>query len=210
MLEGFDPTLLLVLNLGGTAAFALSGALAAVRARLDVFGVFVLAAVVGLAGGLIRDVLIGVRPVALRDWWYLAAVAAAALVVLAHPALERSRRPIDLLDAAGLSLFCVSGAVDALDHGFGAPGAIVLGVLSAIGGSVVRDLLLGEVPVVLRRGLYAVPALLGAAIVVLAYELGGRGAVAAIVAALTCFALRVLGLSRGIDLPRGADLIRRR
>jgi uncharacterized membrane protein YeiH len=211
VLEGFDPTLLLVLNLCGTLAFGLSGALAAVRARLDVFGVYVLAAAVGLAGGLIRDVLIGVRPVALWDWWYLAVVgASAAVVVFAHPALERSRQPIDVVDAAGLSLFCVSGAVDALNHGLGAPQAVLLGALSAIGGGMVRDVLLGEVPIILRRGLYAVPALLGASLVVLSYELEWRGIATPIVAALTCFSLRLLGLTKGIDLPRGDDVMRGR
>lgn len=207
MLEGFDPTLLLVLNLAGTFSFALSGALAAVRARLDVFGVLVLAAVVGLAGGIVRDLLIGVRPVALRDWLYLLAVGAAAVVAtLAHPSLERTRRTIDVMDAAGLSLFCVTGAVAGLAHGFGAPQAIVLGALSGIGGGVMRDVLLGRVPVVLRRGLYAVPALVGASIVVVAYKLGERGVLVPIAAALTCFALRMAGLRYDIDLPRAGSV----
>lgn len=208
MLEGFDPQLLLVLNLAGTFAFGVSGALAGVRAKLDLFGVVVLAAVVGLAGGVIRDVLIGVRPIALRDWRYLAAVGVAALVVIvAHRGLERTRHWIDVMDAAGLSLFCVTGAVGALDHGFGAPDAVILGVLSGIGGGVLRDLLLGKVPVVLRRGLYAVPALVGAAVVVAAYRTGWRGVGFPILAASTCFFLRMLGLRYGIDLP-GADTIR--
>lgn len=207
MLEGVDPTVLLVLNLAGTFAFGLSGALAAVRARLDVFGVFVLAAVVGLAGGIVRDLLIGVRPVALRDWLYLLAVgAAAALVTLAHPRLERTRRQIDVMDAAGLSLFCVTGAVAGLAHGFGAPQAIVLGALSGIGGGVMRDVLLGRIPYVLRRGFYAVPALVGAAIVVVAYRLGERGVLVPMIAALACFALRMAGLRYDIDLPRATSV----
>jgi uncharacterized membrane protein YeiH len=208
LLTGFDPTLLLVLNLAGTFAFGVSGAVAGVRARLDLFGVVVIAAVVGLAGGVIRDVLIGERPIALRDWRYLAAVGLAALVViLAHRGLDRTGGWIDVMDAAGLSLFCVTGAVGALDHGFGAPDAVILGALSGIGGGVLRDVLLGKVPVILRRGLYAVPALLGAAIVVAAYRLGWRGVAFPIVAASTCFSLRMLGLHYGINLP-GAERLR--
>jgi uncharacterized membrane protein YeiH len=208
VLEGFDPTLLLVLNLVGTFSFGVSGALAGVRAKLDLFGVLVLASVVGLAGGVVRDVLIGVRPTALRDWRYLAAVGAAALVVIvAHRHLERSRRSIDVMDAAGLSLFCVTGAVEGLNHRFGAPDAVILGALSGIGGGVLRDLLLGRVPVVLRRGLYAVPAIIGASMVVVSYRLGARGITFPILAASTCFALRIVGLLYGIDLPR-ANAIR--
>src|SRR5690348_3621577 len=109
--EGFNPTLILVLNLAGTFVFGLSGGLAAVRATLDLFGVVVLAAVVGLAGGVIRDVLIGTPPATFRDWRYLAAAAAAGLVCfLARPALERIQRTVLIFDAAGLGLFCVTGA----------------------------------------------------------------------------------------------------
>jgi uncharacterized membrane protein YeiH len=207
VLQGFDPTLLLVLNLIGTFAFGLSGGLAGVRAKLDVFGVVVLAAVVGLAGGVIRDLLIGVRPVALRDWRYLAVVGVAGLiVVIAHPALDRARRPIDAMDAAGLSLFCVTGAVEGLEHGFGAPEAVILGAISGIGGGVMRDLLVGEVPVVLRRGLYAVPALIGASVVVVAYRAGNHGILFSILAAATCFALRLAGLRYDLNLPRATQV----
>jgi uncharacterized membrane protein YeiH len=207
VLKGFDPTLLLVLNLIGTFTFGLSGGLAGVRAKLDVFGVFVLAAVVGLAGGIIRDILIGVRPVAFRDWEYLAVAGAAGLVVVvAHPVLENLRRPIDVMDAAGLSLFSVTGAVAALGAGIGAPEAVVLGALSGIGGGVLRDVLLGDVPVVLRRGLYAVPALVGATILVIAYRAGEQGIAFAIFAASACFCLRIAGLRYEIDLPQAPQL----
>src|SRR6476620_2497711 len=105
LLRGFDPTLLLVLNLAGTFVFGLSGGLAAVRAKLDLFGVLVLAAVVGLAGGITRDLLIGTPPATFRDWRYLAAVAAAGLVsFFARPALERIQRSILVSDAIGLGL----------------------------------------------------------------------------------------------------------
>src|SRR5690349_22468437 len=106
--HGFDPTLILALNLVGTFVFGLSGGLAAVRARLDVFGVTVLAAVVGLAGGIVRDLLIGTPPATFRDWRYLAAVgAAAAVCFFAGTAVERVQRSVLFFDAMGLAVFCV-------------------------------------------------------------------------------------------------------
>jgi hypothetical protein len=106
LLRGFDPTLLLVLNLMGTFVFGLSGGMTGVRVKLDLFGAVVLAAAVGLAGGIIRDLLIGIPPATFRDWRYLAVVGGAGLVtILAHPAINRLRRPIQALDAAGLALF---------------------------------------------------------------------------------------------------------
>src|SRR4051794_13075559 len=164
--HGFDPTLILVLNLAGTFVFGISGGLAAVRERLDLFGVVVLAAVVGLAGGITRDLLIGIPPQTFRDWRYLAVAGGAGLVTfVAHHALARLERPILVLDAAGLSVFCVTGASTALDHRLGTVEAVVLGAVTGVGGGMLRDILVREIPVVLRAGLYAIPALVGAAIV---------------------------------------------
>jgi uncharacterized membrane protein YeiH len=199
--------LLLVLSLSGSFAFAVSGGLAGVRQRLDPFGVVVLAAVVGLAGGVIRDVLIGIRPIAFRDWEYLAVVGAAGLLTsFCHPRLEGLRQPIDVLDAGGLALFSVTGAVAALEHGIGAPEAVVLGAISGIGGGIVRDLLIGKIPVVLRRGFYAIPALIGAGIVVVAYEFGATGIGFPILAAATCFGLRLVGVLLDLNLPSAQEL----
>jgi uncharacterized membrane protein YeiH len=203
VLQGFDPTLLLVLNLAGTFVFGLSGGLAGVQARLDAFGVVVLAVVVGLAGGIIRDLLIGIPPQTFRDWRYLAAAGAAGLVTLvAYPALGRLERPILVLDAAGLALFCVTGASTALDHRIGAVPAIVLGAITGVGGGVLRDILLGKIPVVLRTGLYAIPALIGAAIVVVASESGIHNLAVPIVAAAVCFLIRLAGLHFDLNVPR--------
>lgn len=207
LLHGFDPTLLLVLNLMGTFVFGLSGGMAAVRARLDVFGAIVLAAVVGLAGGIIRDLLIGIPPVTFRDWRYLAVVGAAGLVtVIAHPALERIQRPIDTLDAAGLGLFTVTGAAAALAHGLGAADAVILGATTGIGGGMVRDVLVRQVPTVLKGGLYAIPALVGAGIVVGADRAGDHAVLFPIVAVLVCVAIRLAGLRYDLGLPR-ADTV---
>jgi uncharacterized membrane protein YeiH len=201
-LHGFDPTLLLVLNLAGTFVFGLSGGLAAVRARLDLFGVLVLAVAVGLAGGIIRDLLIGIPPATFRDWRYLAVAAGAGLVTfVASAALEPYRRPIDVFDAGGLSLFCVTGAATALQHRLGAADAIILGAITGIGGGMLRDVLLREIPVVLREGLYAIPALLGATVVGVAWESGARGLAFPIIGAGVCFVVRLAGLYHGINVP---------
>src|SRR4051794_19448078 len=200
--HGFDPTLILALNLGGTFVFGLSGGLAAVRAKLDLFGVVVLAGVVGLAGGITRDLLIGTPPATFRDWRYLAAAGAAGFVCFfARPALERVRRSVLILDAVGLGLFCVTGATKALDFGVGAVSAILLGAITGIGGGMLRDVLLLEVPIVLRHDLYAIPALLGAAILVIAQKVGGTSPVFPVLAAGVCVAVRLVGLDRGVNVP---------
>src|SRR5579863_3033216 len=135
MVQGFDPTLILWLNLIGTFVFGLSGGLAAMKARLDLFGVLVLALVVALAGGIIRDLLIGTPPATFRDWRYLAAAGAAGLVTFAARALlERIWNVIQVLDAAGLALFCVTGAAKAIEFRLGSAPAIILGAITGIGG----------------------------------------------------------------------------
>lgn len=200
--RGFDPTLILVLNLAGTFIFGLSGGLAAVRARLDLFGVVVLAAVVGLAGGITRDLLIGVPPATFRDWRYLAAAGAAGLVCyFAWPLLERIRRSVLVFDAIGLGLFCVTGATKALDFGVGPLPAILLGAITGIGGGILRDVLLREVPTVLRHDLYAIPALLGAAVLVVAQESGSASPVFPVLGAALCVVVRLAALRYGVNVP---------
>jgi uncharacterized membrane protein YeiH len=203
VLRGFDPTLLLVLNLVGTFVFGLSGGMAGVRTQLDLFGAVVLAVVVGLAGGIVRDLLIGIPPVTFRDWRYLAVAGGAGLLTsLAHPAINRVQRPIDVLDAAGLALFCVTGAATALSHRLGVAEAVILGAITGIGGGMVRDILVREIPTVLRGGLYAIPALVGAGIVVGAYKAGNHTVAFPIVGAAVCFLMRIAGLRYGLGLPR--------
>jgi uncharacterized membrane protein YeiH len=207
LLRGFDPTLLLDLNLVGTFVFGLSGGMAGVRKQLDLFGAVVLAVVVGIAGGTIRDLLIGIPPATFRDWRYLAVAGGAGLVTsLAHPGINRLQRPIDALDAAGLALFCVTGAATALAHRLGVVDSIILGAITGIGGGMLRDILVGEIPTVLRGGLYAIPALVGAAIVVIAYHAGDHTVVFPIVGIAVCFLMRMAGLRYGIGLPR-ADTV---
>jgi uncharacterized membrane protein YeiH len=200
--HGFDPTLILALNLAGTFVFGLSGGLAAVRAKLDLFGVVVLAAVVGLAGGVIRDLLIGTPPATFRDWRYLAAVAAAGLVCfIARPALERIQRTVLIFDAAGLGLFCVTGATKALDFGIGPVQAVLLGAITGIGGGMLRDVLLREIPTVLRHELYAIPALLGAAVLVIAQKAGSTSPVFPVLGVAVCVGVRLVGIRYGVNVP---------
>ncbi|GIF00895.1 trimeric intracellular cation channel family protein [Paractinoplanes rishiriensis] len=200
--EGFDPGLILALNLAGTFVFGLSGGLAGVRARLDLVGVVVLAAVVGLAGGIIRDVLIGTSPATFRDWRYLAAAAAAGLVCFfAGRLLERAERSVMVFDALGLALFAVTGATKALRFGLGPVQAVLLGAITGIGGGMLRDVLLRQVPTVLREGLYAIPALLGAAVLVIAQQAGSTNPVFPVLGASVCAAVRLFALRYGVDAP---------
>ncbi len=199
---GINPTLVLWLNLAGTFVFGLSGGLAAVRARLDLFGVVVLALVVALAGGITRDLLIGAPPATFRDGRYLAAAAAAGVACFFIPAaVERRDRGIQVFDAVGLAVFCVTGATKALSYGLGPVQAAILGAITGIGGGMLRDVLLNQVPTVLRHELYAIPALLGAATVAAAHEAGSNSPLFTLLGAGACFGLRMLGLRRAINVP---------
>jgi uncharacterized membrane protein YeiH len=201
-----DTTILLWLNLAATLVFGLSGGLAAVRARLDLVGVLVLAAVVALAGGVTRDVLIGVAPETFRDVRYLAAAGVAGVVCFfGHHLLERLHRAVLVFDAVGLSLFCVAGASKAIEFGLGPVQATILGAITGIGGGILRDVLLREVPVVLRSDLYALPALAGAAVVTVAHELGYDGGAFAVAGAVLCLGLRLLGLRFRLNVPTAPD-----
>ncbi len=200
---GSSSVLLLVLDLAGIFVFAVTGALVAVRKRLDVFGVLVLAGTTGLGGGFLRDVLIDATPpAALADWRYLLVpVVAGLLTFYLHPAVGRFERAVTLLDAAGLGLFCVTGALKALDHGLGPVPAILMGMVTGVGGGIARDLLAGRVPVIFASELYATPAVVGATWAVLA-TLGGLGEVAVTLPGVAlCFVLRVLAVRRGWQAP---------
>ncbi|MBZ6135669.1 MULTISPECIES: trimeric intracellular cation channel family protein [Streptomyces] len=199
-----QPAPLLALDLTGTFAFGLNGALTAVRAaRLDVVGVIVLGMITALGGGFIRDVLIdSLPPATLLDWRYYTLAAGGGLIAFALSRhLRRLEPAIDVLDAVGLSTFAVIGASKALDAGLGVAPAILLGVVTAVGGGTIRDTLVRRIPTVLRTGLYAVPALVGAAITVATVETGLYGLPAALGAAAACFLIRVLGLRLGLNAP---------
>lgn len=196
-------TLVLILDLGGTFAFALSGAMAGIRRRLDIFGVLVLSFAASTFGGITRDLLIGaVPPAALLDWRYLAVSFAAGLLCFFwSPAIEKLRNPVRMLDATGLALFAVAGTEKALGFGLNPVMAALLGMLTGIGGGVARDVLLAEIPAVLRSDLYAVAALAGAGVVVGGHLLHLPIIVTALCGGLVCFGLRVIAIRRGWHLP---------
>jgi uncharacterized membrane protein YeiH len=194
----------LALDLAGTFAFALNGALTAIKvARLDIVGVVTLGMFTALGGGMIRDVLLGALPPAtFSDWRYLAVAAVGSFVAFVFGrGLDRWATPILVLDAAGLSLFAVSGALKGLDFGVGPAQAVILGAITGVGGGTLRDVLIREVPAVLTSGLYAIPALVGALVVVGADQLGVADTPAAIVGAVVCFVIRMVGVRFGIDAP---------
>jgi uncharacterized membrane protein YeiH len=197
------PLLLSIVDAVGTFAFALSGAALAVQKRFDIFGVLFLAFVVAVAGGVTRDVLIGaVPPAAIAKWHSFAIAMAGGLATfLAYPLVRLLSRPVMLLDAIGLALFAVTGAQKALAYGIDPVMAAVLGMISGIGGGMVRDVLAGEVPFVLRTDLYAVAALAAGAIVTLGNVLGAPPAWAMLLGAAFCIFLRIMALFHGWRAP---------
>jgi uncharacterized membrane protein YeiH len=201
-MPGHSP-LLIALDLVGIFVFAISGALVGVRKELDIFGVLVLAGTTGLGGGFLRDVLIGATPpAALADWRYLTVpVAAGLLTFVFHPTLGRMERVVNVFDAAGLGLFCVTGALKALEYDLGILPAALMGMVTGIGGGIARDLLAGRVPVVFSAELYATPALAGAFWAVLAERAGWNVWLVAIPGVAICFGWRVLALWRNWTAP---------
>lgn len=195
---GLDPTLGLVLDLAGVLVFALSGASLAVRKGFDVVGMLVLATATALGGGILRDTLLGdLPPVALDDQRYLAMpLLATVLVLVGHRFVERMWRPVLVTDAAGLGLFAVVGSAKALDAGLGVLSSVLLGVVTAVGGGVVRDVLAREVPTVFRAdsALYAIPAALGAGATAAVWSQDLLAAPQAIAIAGAVLALRLLAM----------------
>jgi uncharacterized membrane protein YeiH len=200
-------TLVLTLDLIGTFVFAISGAASGVKSRLDVFGVGVLAFVAGNAGGMIRDVLIGaVPPAVLSNWQYVAAsLIAGVATFLWYPGVTRVQHVVLLFDAAGLATFAVSGTQRALAYDVNPVAAALLGMVTGIGGGMMRDVLVREIPVVLRAELYAVAALAGASVVVAGHLLHWPPVPAAIAGASVCFFMRLTAIRRGWKLPVAKD-----
>ncbi|GAA1930156.1 trimeric intracellular cation channel family protein [Nocardioides hwasunensis] len=207
MLDTDHVTTLVVLDLIGIFVFSVTGALVAVRKHLDLFAATVLAGVTGLGGGFIRDVLIGATPpAALADWRYLLVPATAGVITFFfHPAIGRVERVVTLFDAFGLALFCVTGALKAVEYGLGPLPAALLGMVTGIGGGIMRDVLAGRVPVIFEGALYATPALAGAAVVVLLDGVGVPLGVVVVAGFGMCLGWRLLALVRGwqAPLPKG-------
>lgn len=202
----FSPSVQHTLDVVGIFVFAISGALLAVRKNFDVFGIAVLAEVTALGGGLLRDVVIGaVPPAAFTDLGYfLTPLLAALLVFFLHPEVERIQAGVNVFDAAGLGLFCVTGTVKAYDYGLGLTASAALGLATAVGGGVLRDVLANEVPSLLRwdRDLYAVPAIVGSALTVLCIRYDALTPFTSGLAVVTAFVLRLLAMRFHWRAPR--------
>ncbi len=199
-----DALLLVVLDLTGTFAFALNGALTALRAaRLDIVGVVTLGMITALGGGTIRDVLLdSLPPATFVDWRYLAVAACGGLVAfLFGRHLQRLNTPITVLDAGGLSLFAVTGASKAIELGFGPAQAVLVGAITAVGGGTLRDVLIRRIPFVLTSELYAIPALIGATALVVLGLFEATVSFAAIAGAALCFVIRMVGVRFGLHAP---------
>jgi uncharacterized membrane protein YeiH len=194
---------LLAADLVGVAVFAASGASAAIAKRLDLFGVAFVGFVAALGGGIVRDLVIGaVPPLAFADWRYaVTAVLASIAVFRLHPQLNRLRRTVLLLDAAGLGLFTATGTLKALAAGVPPVGACLIGMLTAIGGGLARDLLTGEIPVVLQRDIYAIVSLGGAILITVFHTLGLAGPFPLVIGALLMTGVRLLALYRRWSAP---------
>ncbi|EFF93195.1 MULTISPECIES: trimeric intracellular cation channel family protein [unclassified Streptomyces] len=202
----FSPSVQHSVDMVGIFVFAISGALLAVRKNFDVFGIAVLAEVTALGGGLFRDIVIGaVPPAAFTDLGYfLTPLLATAVVFFLHPHVERIQRAVYVFDAAGLGLFCVSGTTKAYDYGLSLTSSATLGLATAVGGGVLRDVLANEVPSLLRwdRDLYAVPAIVGATMVVLCIHYDALTPLTTALAAVTAFVLRLLAMKYHWRAPR--------
>lgn len=200
---------LVVFDLAGTFVFALSGGMIAVKHRLDLFGVLVLAFAAGNSGGIARDVMIGaIPPAAISDWRYVAVSILAGLITFfCYRMIDRLSSPVLIFDAAGLGLFAVAGTNKALAFHATPVAAILFGMLTGIGGGLVRDLLVREIPAVLRTELYALAALAGAAAVVAGRAAHLPPSAAASIGAVLCVAIRLLAIRYGWHVPtaRGND-----
>ncbi|MDB5595736.1 MAG: hypothetical protein JWM36_2697 [Hyphomicrobiales bacterium] len=201
-----------IIDLGGTFVFAISGGVAAVNRRLDVFGVLVLSFVTGNVGGITRDLLIGaVPPAALSDTRYLLVSVLAGLITFFwYSGVDRLRSPMLMFDAVGLAFFAVSGAQKAITFGLSPVMAALLGMMTGIGGGMTRDVLITEIPQVLRSDLYAVAALVGASAVVVGDRMGFSYGSSAVTGAVLCFVLRFMAIRYQWRLPTAGQHRRER
>jgi uncharacterized membrane protein YeiH len=197
-------SILYILDLIGTAAFAASGAWAAVRSRMDLFGVLVLGLVTAVGGGTLRDLLVGaLPPFSLRDETYLyVAIIAALMVFLTRQRFQAMERPLLVLDAVGLGTFVVIGTTKALDFHLGFLGAALMGVMTCTAGGVIRDVLANQVPLILRKEVYASACLAGSLLLVALETSGVSRPAAALLSAITVVVLRLLAIQYKWSLPR--------
>lgn len=197
-------TVLYLLDLIGTAAFAASGAWVAVRRQMDLFGVLVLGLVTAVGGGTLRDLLVGsVPPFSLQNEIYLYIAAAAALAVfVSRERFQLLEGPLLILDAIGLGTFVVIGTTKGLDFGLGLLGAALMGVMTGTAGGVIRDVLANQVPLILRKEVYASACLAGGLLLVVLEHAGAPRPAAALAGAATVIVIRLLAIRYNWSLPR--------
>lgn len=192
--DGFAHDLQVALELVGIYVFATAGSLLAVRKGFDAVGLVVLAEVTALGGGVVRDLIIDAGPpAAFSNAIYLVIPLIAAVVTFfAHPVVERLRVVMLTFDAAGLSLFAVAGTLKALEYDFALLPAILLGVTTAVGGGLLRDVIARETPELIKRDsdLYSIPAAVGATLVALTHQWDSMRVPLAIGAAVLTFLFR--------------------
>lgn len=202
-----DLSLIFILDITGILGFAFSGALVATRKQLDIFGILIAAALTGIGGGFIRDILIGdIPPASLLQWEYLSTPVVAALVVFFFQHLvDRLSMLVNIFDAIGLALFSVTSAVKAVEFGLGVFPAALLGVVGGVGGGMIRDALTNRVPMVFSGELYAFPAMVAASWAALTYTLGWNIWLIALPGAIACFTWRMVALARNWQAPRARE-----
>ncbi len=196
--------LLYFLDLLGTGVFAATGAMVAARRNLDLFGALVLAFVTAVGGGTMRDAILGSTPVFwVNDSSYLSVIClATVLTLIGRRWWHHTRHVILLADALGLGVFTVIGVEKALSLGTPASVAVMMGVMTGAGGGVIRDVLAGRVPMVLRHEIYATAAIAGGMLYTVMESQGVARPVSAIASAGIVFGLRLLAIYRNISLPR--------
>ena len=210
----FEEIILFVFEMVGTVAFAISGSMIAIKKRVDIFGVIVLSSMTALGGGIVRDILIGhLPPTMFSDYRYVLAAVVTSVVVfivayIFRDLYRRSESTVDavnnIFDALGLGIFTVMGAKVAIESGFTVNGILVvcLAVITGVGGGIIRDIMLKEIPFVLKKRIYAVASILGGTAYHLMYVNNVNIRVATVVAVLIVFTVRIIATVFKLDLPK--------
>lgn len=209
-----EELVLFIFEMVGTVAFAISGAMIAIKKRVDIFGVIVLSSMTALGGGIVRDILIGhLPPTMFSDYRYVLAAVVTSVVVFVvayifRDLYRRSESTVDavnnIFDALGLGIFTVMGAKVAIGSGFTVNGILVvcLAVITGVGGGIIRDIMLKEIPFVLKKRIYAVASILGGTAYHLMYVNNVNIRIATVVAVLIVFTVRILATVFKLDLPK--------
>lgn len=196
--------MLYFLDIFGTIIFAVTGTFKAIRYELDILGVFTLAVMTGVGGGIFRDLLLGdTPPAAFRDeTYFIACIAAGLATVLLASRIARIWKLVKVFDAVGLGVFTAIGAAKGMDFGLGFVGILLTGAITATGGGMIRDILVREIPSVISRDFYATASFLGAATLIAAASLGGGRTVQLGVALIVTTLVRLAAMKTGLSLPK--------